>query len=90
MTVRKFLDVSTSNLSELTCATLGSIEGVSADETRYGWLMHASNGAAQYAREHDWPAELLPIVELARSKGCEYILFDRDAEPIEGLPTFDW
>ena len=38
----------------------------------------------------DWPSELLPIVRLARERGCAYILFDSDADTTELLPAFDW
>lgn len=26
----------------------------------------------------------------ARRQGCEYILFDCDADQVDGLPAYDW
>jgi hypothetical protein len=37
-----------------------------------------------------WPVELQNIIEIARENGCDYIHFDADANPIEGLPVFEW
>jgi hypothetical protein len=91
LVIRNFLDLSTSHLSEETCRDLNSISGITAHETTHGWLLYApEEGADELAEDGDWPAELLPIVELARSNGCEYVLFDRDAETTDLLPTFDW
>ena len=91
LTIRTFLDLSTSHLSEEACRDLNSCEGVIAYETTYGWLMYVpEEDAAELAEDNDWPPELVPIVEMARSKGCEYVLFDADAATTDLLPTFDW
>ncbi|MFJ2627732.1 hypothetical protein ACIO6T_31100 [Streptomyces sp. NPDC087532] len=51
--------------------------------------MYAPVGAADLARTHAWPEELLPIVQLARAHDCAYILFDADADMTDQLPVFD-
>lgn len=91
LVIRTFLDLSTAHLSEETCRDLNSYDGVTAYKTTYGWLMYVPDENADgLAEEGDWPAELLPIVKLARTNGCAYILFDADAATSDLLPTFDW
>lgn len=83
---RTFLDISTGHLQRRTCERLNTLPGVTAYNIPfYGWLM------ATPAENHsDWPTELEPIVGLAHTSGCAYVVFDCDAEIIEGLPTYDW
>lgn len=91
LVIRTFLDLSTAHLSEETCLTLNSYEGVTAYEMPYGWLMYVPiRGIDELAHDGNWPPELLPIVTLARSRGCDYVLFDGDASQTALLPTFDW
>jgi hypothetical protein len=33
---------------------------------------------------------LARIFVIAREHDCDWISFDRDADELEGLPTFDW
>lgn len=89
LVVRAFLELSTAHLTERTCRALNSYDGVTAYETTDGWLMYASAGAEEHAADGEWPPELLPIVNLARIHGCDYILFDADAPETDLLPTFD-
>ena len=45
---------------------------------------------AMWADKHPaLPAELLTIQRYARAWGCDYILFDADADQIDELPTCD-
>lgn len=88
--IRRFLDLSTSHLRKKTCGDLNGWEGVTAYETKYGWLMYATAEAEEFAEEYRWPSELLPIVLLARANGCDYVMFDRDGPTVDGLPTWDW
>jgi hypothetical protein len=91
LVIRAFLDLSTAHLSAATCRILNSFDGVTAYETPYGWLMHVPvRDADELAHDGDWPPELLPIVNLARTRGCDYILFDSEAPQTDLLPTFDW
>lgn len=36
------------------------------------------------------PEEMLAIQRYARGVGCDYVLFDPDADCIDELPTRDW
>jgi hypothetical protein len=89
-TVRTFLDLSTGHLREETCRQLGDYEGVIAHEMEYGWLMYVPVPDDDAGDQSDWPEELLPIMRLAHTVGCAYILFDADAPHTENLPIFDW
>lgn len=53
----------------------------------YGWFV--------YARENEYgvddvPKDLLAVLKKARENECEWIMLDRDEEPIEGLPVYEW
>lgn len=103
--VRRFLDLSTAHLSPAARAWLsegarlnhaanyhgfGSGAAISTlGATLYGWFMHAPEPADEDGIDHGMPADLLPIVRHARSLGCDYLLFDADAETVEGLEVFD-
>lgn len=88
--IRTFLDLSTAHLREETCSNLDGYKGLLAYPTTYGWLLYAPEDADGLAATHDWPGELLPIIKLARTNGCAYILFDADARETELLTTYDW
>lgn len=91
LVIRSFLDLSTAHLSAATCRILNSYDGVTAYETPHGWLMHIpEQDADELSHDGDWPPEILPIINLARTHGCDYILFDKDAPESDLLPTFDW
>jgi len=32
----------------------------------------------------------LTIIQFAQDAGCDYIMFDRDVEPVPYFETFDW
>lgn len=53
--------------------------------TMYGWFMHAGADA-----HHGMPPELEAICLYAVSNGCQYILFDADAEVVADLPVYDF
>lgn len=87
---RQFLDISSGHLSPETWEWLDSqTEEASlrsparqpeilAARTRYGWFVYADE-----APPPPVPADLSGIMLLARKRGCEYILFDCDAAPME-------
>lgn len=35
-------------------------------------------------------AGLVKVLRTAREKGCRYVMFDRDAEPLDRAPTYPW
>ena len=42
------------------------------------------------AQHHDWPEDLVAVMQNARNQGTEYLLLDRDADHIEELERHDW
>jgi hypothetical protein len=104
--VRRVLDASTEHLPRQIAAQLPSWPGViayplSTSDEHFGWLLWVPDDpearAAEYPDDPDSedsqdgvPAEVLTLWRYARSLGCDYVLLDRDAERIDGLPTWDW
>jgi hypothetical protein len=97
MRVRRFLDLSTAHLDEESRdwleLRLGGNgmpnEPVFNDAaTEVGWWMWVPS-EEKYERD-DTPGALRRLFLHALALGCDYILFDRDAEPSPALPTFDW
>ena len=36
------------------------------------------------------PSDLLTVIDFAHAQGCSWVMFDRDADQIDGLPVYDW
>ena len=105
MTVQKFLDLSTAHLSPAARAWLmesaslnfnshyhglgGGAAMSTIGVTMTGYFMHAPALPDEGGMDNGMPEELLPIIRHARANDCFYILFDADADVIEGLPLFD-
>ena len=57
----------------------------------YGWLVHVGD---DLARNDDFvdeaPLELVAAVAIANANDCSWILYDRDGETINALPTHEW
>lgn len=51
----------------------------------YGWMIWTRS-----TEERKHSANLESLLEFARKHDCEWIRFDRDADIIEGLKTFEW
>ena len=92
--IRSFLDVSSGHLSPDTWGWLDaqttservrglgpSAQVVLASGMRFGWFVYANEEP-----EEGIPADLDAVFRLARQRGCEYVLFDCDAIPLEDLP----
>jgi hypothetical protein len=79
--VRRFLDLSTAHVPQKTVPWLDK----QTTKMEYGWWVTTA-----YTQEEDCPTEVRHILELAAKHNCAYVLLDRDAEKIKGLPVFDW
>lgn len=102
MAVIKVLDCSTGHLSPAArewlseCSRLNAGGGGSAigclGEHLYGWFMHAPGLIEddEDAIDHGIPEDLHPVIRHARSLECFHILFDADADVIEGLQTYEF
>ncbi len=85
--VRKYLDASTGNLphDEFTEMEKRTI----VQQHPYGtWVWVRPVDEMQELPEK-FPY-LAAIMALAREHGCTWINFDQDADPLEGMPRFDW
>lgn len=99
-TIRPFLDISTAHVSLETRDWLNargqetaqhSLNTTEAHPTQwvgftpYGWFVFApdEDGSGEI------PADLFAVMTYARSRGADYIMFDRDAPTVEDLPLFE-
>ncbi|MEJ3741791.1 hypothetical protein WEI85_00615 [Actinomycetes bacterium KLBMP 9797] len=91
-TILSVLDLSTAHLPEEVCDDLSGEPGVIAHRVTYGWLMWVPADPDAFAAEtiDPMPEEVLAIQRYARRLGCQYVLFDRDAEQVDELPTWQW
>ena len=98
LSIRQFLDLSTAHLDKPSKEWL-SHEAESDSSTyggHYGWFAWAHRdpdnpGHTTFGGEDPrCPATLARIFEFACNNGCEYVLFDSDADSIDELPIFDW
>jgi len=94
--IRKFLDLSTSHIPDADRAWLceqadlnnhdgGDVESHHVAAHSCGWWMWAGTDDT-----YGIPEGLMPVCLHARANGCDYILFDRDAEVIGALPVYEW
>jgi hypothetical protein len=91
--LRTILDLSTAHLPEhLGSHGLSGQDGVIAyDLVGYGWLMWVPQHPDSHANDYrGFPAEVRTIQRYARERGCDYVLFDQDADVLDDLPTWDW
>ena len=87
--IRKFLTLSTSHVtndtrrildeSKLTDWPVFGFQGV------FGWVIYAHEET-----DETIPEELWRVMQYARANGCDYIMFDADADMIDDLPHFEW
>lgn len=86
---RKFLTLSTAHVTNETRLILDESPikdwPVFGFQGVYGWVI--------YAHDEDYleiPRDLWGVCEYARKNGCDYIMFDADADMIEELPHYEW
>lgn len=57
----------------------------------YGWLIFINPNADPSVSEIEEPSEgLAGAMRVAKENGCRYLLLDRDAQELEGLPVYEW
>lgn len=91
--IRLFLDLSTAHLPErYSEGLLGAEPGVTAYPFTHGWLMWVPDDPddSSAAMDEPVPDEILAIQRYARQRDCDYVMFDRDADRVAGLPTWEW
>jgi hypothetical protein len=92
--VRRYLDVSTANLTQAECEGMEQSELILTRSFEYGaWVYVGSSKPGQgqdiEAIRGDFP-NLAAVMDVARKFECTWILFDCDGPEIDGLPVFDW
>jgi hypothetical protein len=55
----------------------------------YGFVVSAKNFETETFKP-SIPEDLAKVQEYALANGCTYIMLDRDAPQVDGLPVFDW
>lgn len=100
--VRRFMDASTSHVSETTRDWLDEQGRIAAavrtsqDEspaihigkTDTGWFFYAPEDT-DFA-ELEVPDDVIHLMQEARKRGCEYVMLDCDADTLDGLPVYEW
>jgi len=94
--IEKMLTLSTAHVTADTAAQLddrlhqmlGTAPFICFQKDDYGWFVHVP--AVPDPRHEQIPPDLNACMAMARAEGCTWLMFDRDADPVEGLPTYDW
>ena len=86
--IQQLLVTSTSHVTDQEAQTLTD-HGYSRDQC--GWFFYVGG------EDHDTLPEiarksrgLFAVIFCARVNGCHYVLLDRDAETLPGVPVYDW
>lgn len=56
----------------------------------YGWLIYVNPEMLDIARLNDFSDAFKQAIKLAQDNECAYLRFDRDANVVDELPSFDW
>jgi hypothetical protein len=87
MLIEKMLVLSTGHLQHDTCTQwLDTAPFAAFTKADYGWFVFVPEDL----EEEVVPEELLACFVLARAQGCEWLMFDRDADTLDTLPVFAW
>ena len=79
--IRSFLTLSTAHITKRTSDRLTKCN---YNYGNYGHFVYV--GGPHW----DMPGDLLEVSNYARACGCQYVLFDRDGDTIDKLPTYEW
>jgi hypothetical protein len=85
--IDKILSVSTGNITYEDTQELEKEQGFTVAEYNEGFFLYTSLSYEYYGV---YSEAFHNIILLARELNCRFICFDADADPIPGLPTFDW
>ena len=90
--IRSFLDLSTNHLPQQVLEELTTLDSVVAYATTYGALLWVPDDpeSSHHFADDPPPDEVLAVQLYARGLGCDYVLFDGDAEVDSHLPTWQW
>jgi hypothetical protein len=97
--IRKLLVISTEHLPEWFFIT--EDYGSQVNEGQWGTIVHElKHGALLWVPNNpelqennfdgELPAEVLNVQLFARAHDCDWVMFDSDADQVEGLASWDW
>lgn len=86
--IERMLTLSPEHLRETTWESLKAGELASAYEYEYGLLMTVSDDVDLVEDTSGWPEDFKRIFRLAVNVGVEWIRWDVDEPPVEGLPVY--
>ena len=87
--IAKMLVLSTAHLTPECCNTyLKQQDGPWYEKADYGWFFPVLEAYDEV--EGMFPSCLLDCIEAAEQHECTWIMFDRDADTIDGLTVSDW
>lgn len=90
--IHRTLFASTANITAETNELMlsGQSIGLPYDDVDYGYLVRVPDPGEDDEADAALRLDIGALVEAARSQRCKYLRLDRDADPIEGLPTYEW
>jgi hypothetical protein len=83
--IEKVLVCSTGNLTREACDGLPNIEGLWVLEYEHGHMVFVG-----YLPDEIPHPELKAILQFAVKRGCRWVRFDCDAEPLPDFPLWEW
>ena len=91
---RSIVVISTAHISEATASRLDTTPveewpWAGGRYGPYGWFLYAHDENAGVGDEAI-PDDLMAVMKWVFSQGCDYVLFDRDGDTVEGLAVYDW
>lgn len=86
------LGLCTSHVDDETRVLLDNelIKGVTVYDKKFGWFIPVPEGLELEEIEETCPECLYKCFNFAEKNGFDWIMFDRDVEPIDDLPTYEW
>lgn len=88
----KVLVVSAAHLgSAITTGDVPPMNSIASMTGDYGWLVYT--GADLLPVEEGEPAAmqgLRDLLQYARKRGCQYVMFDADGPTLKQFPTYEW
>lgn len=64
------------------------MDGIAMMTGEYGWLVYSGHEFDEEDAERFAPVKKL--LDFAKARGFRYVMFDRDADALDGFETFDW
>ena len=90
--IAKMLVLSTGHIDEITASRMTdepyTFEHVNVyGKGEYGWFV---NVREEIADREAQPKSLADCLDFAARQGCQWIMFDRDGDQVDELPTYEW